>query len=913
MQIRDRVCRRTAALGLSAGLLLAACGGSSNRNNTAPEPQPQPQPTPVVEGLSISGRMLVPDTALVDSDTADADREPVSNDLEPQEVDGSRVTVSGYARSTGDITDPEADLLDNYLVTLEPGQAVNLFIAGDGLDNDLDLFLFEEDAEIGDFASISVAFGKFETVIAPADAAGPQRYRVQVFAFSGGSNYVLSTGPDTVGFVEPTPLPFGETLAFVPGQLIVKMKQAPADGVEAKAQAKSLGANTLASVPGGPQLLDVSVRPKSAALGVLSGATDSEKALALSTLYDLKTLRRNPDVEYAQLNRIMRPLLVPDDPLFSQQAWHYNLINLPQAWDLTQGSADVIVAVLDSGILTEHPDLAPNLDPSDPDGYDFIQNPSLAGDGDGPDGDASDPFAPSHGTHVAGTISAATGNGVGVAGVGWNTRLMPIRVISSLGSDIATFFDVFNGLLYAAGLPNSSGALPARAADIANLSLGAVSDLTSIGPDLQPGRQGSTSSPSFFEVDILRRVREAGLIVIAAAGNNGDRYAFFPASYDGVISVGAVNPASARSAFSTFNSEVDVSAPGGGILGTPEQQVISTDSEARDDGSLSASYQGSQGTSMASPHVAGVVALMKAVYPGLTPQILDQVLASGAITRDLGAPGKDWEYGHGLIDAHLAVMEAQRLADGGEPGPAIQTPNLAVVFPYQQSIDGNAFEQGPRPARVTAPGFTETLDLPGEPVTIGATIPFTVLNGGTGPLGEVSVSSDVPWATTFLPEPNPDGVIRGSIFLSDTQFTGGGGDLEQGGSFMLTVQAGDDMVETLVTVLGTAPTQVDEAPRPADLGPLRMRLLDGAQQTVVELQVSPNEDGFYDFSFDDLTPGEYGLVAGTDNDGDTRLCDAGEACAVFPLRDSPGAINVRDRSQRDLLFRLGFNASVSAD
>lgn len=912
MHISELGDRQAVALSLVVSLLLAACGGSSNRTAATPEPEPVPVPAP--QGLSISGRMLVPDTAVVDSDTADTDRAQISNDLEPQVVEGSRVTVSGFARATDDITDPAADLLDNYLVTLEPGQAVNLFIAGDGLDNDLDLFLYEEGAEIGDFASISVAFGKFETVIAPADADGPQRYRVQIFAFSGSSNYVLSTGPDTVGFVEPTPLPSGQTLAFVPGQLIVKMKDAPADGIEAKAQAKSLGVNTLASVPDGPQLMDISARAKSATQAALSGSQSSEKALVLDTLYALKTLSRNPDVEYAQLNRILRPLLVPDDPLFSQQSWHYNLINLPLAWDLTQGSEDVIVAVLDSGILTQHPDLAPNLDPSDPNGFDFVQTVALAGDGDGVDDDASDPFgSPSHGTHVAGTVSAATGNGIGVAGVGWNTRIMPLRVLGQGGSDIATSFDVFNALLYAAGLPNSSGVLPARAADIANLSLGAASDLTSTGPDLQPGRLGITQPPSFFEIDILRRVREAGLIVIAAAGNNGDRYAFFPASYDGVISVGAIDPTSSRSVYSTFNSSVDVSAPGGGNLGTPEQQVISTDSEQREDGSLVPIYQGLQGTSMASPHVAGVVALMKAVHPGLTPEVLDQVLASGAITRDLGVPGKDWEYGHGLIDAHLAVMEALRLAAGGEPGPAIDMPNLAVVFPYPQSVDGNAFEQGPRPTRLTFPSFTETLDLPGEPVTIGATIPFTILNGGTGSLGEVSVSSDVPWATTSLLAPDADGLIRGFVSLSDTQFTAGGGDLEQGGSFTLTVQAGDDTIETRVEVLGTTPAQGEVEPRSADLGPLRMRLLDGAQQTVVELQVSPNVDGFYDFSFDDLAPGEYGLVAGTDNDGDGRLCDAGEACAVFPLQDSPGVINVRDRPQRDLLFRLGFNASVSAD
>src|SRR5262249_46916766 len=140
------------------------------------------------------------------------------------------------------------------------------------------------------------------------------------------------------------------------------------------------------------------------------------------------------------------------------------------AWDTTQGSDQVIVAVIDSGILSKHPDLVGKIVP----GYDFVRASGNSGDGDGLDSNPEDKGeAPYHGTLVAGIVAASTDTGLGVAGVGWKTRVMPVRAIGVDGS--GTSYDILQAVQYAAGMANDSGHVPTRSADIINLSLGGKS------------------------------------------------------------------------------------------------------------------------------------------------------------------------------------------------------------------------------------------------------------------------------------------------------------------------------------------------------------------------------------------------------------------------------------------------------
>ncbi|HRZ53410.1 MAG TPA: S8 family serine peptidase, partial [Candidatus Contendobacter sp.] len=201
---------------------------------------------------------------------------------------------------------------------------------------------------------------------------------------------------------------------------------------------------------------------------------------------------------------------------------------------------------------------------------------------------------------------------------------------------------------FAAGLANDSGTVPARRADVINASLG-----------------GATPSPT--EQSVYSQALAAGVIIVAAAGNDGTSEMNYPAALNGVIAVGAVDSSKARATYSNFGSWVTLVAPGGNI-----RQDVNGDGQvdgvlstvAKDTGgTLAYDYGIWQGTSMATPHVAGVMALMKAVAPSLTPQTVMSLLTSGALTDDLGAAGKDDQFGYGLINASKAVA-----AVGGNPG-----------------------------------------------------------------------------------------------------------------------------------------------------------------------------------------------------------------------------------------------------
>ncbi|MFA0810413.1 S8 family peptidase [Microbulbifer epialgicus] len=365
-------------------------------------------------------------------------------------------------------------------------------------------------------------------------------------------------------------------------------------------------------------------------------------------------LKQDPDVEYAEPDLIMRAMATPNDPSYLNQ-WHYfestGGLNLPNAWDVTQGEG-AVVAVLDTG-YRPHPDLIGNILP----GYDMISDTFISVDGDGRDSDATDPGdwyennacqipdpryweadSSWHGTHVAGTIAAVGNNNMGVTGVAYKAKVVPVRVLGRCGGYTS---DITDGIVWAAGGNVSGVPTNANPAQVLNMSLGSP----------------SAASCSISYQNAISTARNLGATVVVAAGNAGAVANHPPGNCPGVINVAATNRSGGLSSYSNYGSAITVSAPGGqqSFLNDPNGILSTHNNGSRNPGSDSYFYN--QGTSMAAPHVAGAAALLYSVDPNLTPDEVESILTSTARSACNGC-------GAGIVDAAAAVA----VADGGDNG-----------------------------------------------------------------------------------------------------------------------------------------------------------------------------------------------------------------------------------------------------
>jgi len=365
-------------------------------------------------------------------------------------------------------------------------------------------------------------------------------------------------------------------------------------------------------------------------------------------------MRQNPNIEYAHEDKMLQIMATPNDPQYSDQ-WHYfeasGGLNLPQAWDTSTGSG-AVVAVIDTG-YRPHTDLVGNILP----GYDMISDRNIAADGNGRDSDArdvgdavvADQCGPGsrasnsswHGTHVAGTVAAVSNNNVGVAGVAYNAKIVPIRALGKCGGFTS---DIADSMIWGAGgsvpgVPNN-----ANPADVLNLSLG-----------------GGGSCDATSQAAINQAVSLGATVVVAAGNSSTNASSATPANCNNVVSVAATGRTGGRASYSNFGNVVDLAAPGGDInSGGTTAGVLSTLNTGRD-GPAADSYAYYQGTSMATPHVAGAAALLYSIDSSISPANVESILKSTARNFPATCNG----CGTGIVDAKAAV---DAVAGTGGPG-----------------------------------------------------------------------------------------------------------------------------------------------------------------------------------------------------------------------------------------------------
>jgi len=473
------------------------------------------------------------------------------------------------------------------------------------------------------------------------------------------------------------------TLSATP-RFIIKYRDGSAERTQAAARQHSLDAAATRAQPlvhmqadatGHSVPLHISTL-RATARGGMHVIRASQRLSAPEAKALMNSLAADPDVEYVAVDGMVHADALPNDPYLSTYQWHYGAglggARVTTAWDVTKG-AGIVVAVIDTG-ATHHADLVPNLLP----GYDFITDAFVSRRADDtrvPGGwDLGDwsaagecgsgaPASNSswHGTHVAGTIAEVTNNGIAGAGVAPEAKIVPIRVLGRCGGYDS---DIADAMVWAAGGTVPGVPTNPNPAEVLSLSLG-----------------GNETCPKIQQDAINAAVALGATVVVAAGNDNTDASTHAPAGCANVVAVGATGYSGQRASYSNYGPNVDLSAPGGaGTEGVPNGYIWSTLNTGKTVPEAD-TFGGYGGTSMATPHVSGVVALMQSVAPKpLTPAQVEGLLVASA--RPFPAK-PDQAIGAGIVDATAAVQRAQTFGQpvSGRPltsGIAETMPPLAA-------------------------------------------------------------------------------------------------------------------------------------------------------------------------------------------------------------------------------------------
>ncbi len=818
---------------------MAGCGGGGGNSNSEPPPD-------------LSGSIAIETNTRIDLDTADEIRLglSVNNDL-PENAQGlpANAAVGGYLSSAGgDYIGPASrfrfyrDHIDLYTAELIPGTRISLQIfssPADFLATDAELptrrvrILKSEAGGLIEATEPVSATSNLDPInITLPDGFEPGSYIIELSTSAGRPfRYVLSLADPTSvrGFNARYTEP-----AFVMDEAVVRM--APQAGVQALA---ALGVSSRKHLGDDVWLIQ---RGPTGVRAMSGSAGAGERKAAIDWV---RSLGQQPGIDLAEPNYVYASMMVApdDDDLYSRQ-WALPFIQVPLAWQVAETSgAGVGIAVLDTGLFSVtpvaggnwHPDLAENvrLLPGIMDyvsgSLDIDQEDTGLRDSNPADpGDGRAQSSNFHGTHVAG-IAAAADNAEGIVGVAPNALIYPVRVLGRDG--LGSGADLIAAINWAAAQPEI---------DVLNLSLGGL------GP----------SELLKSAIDNAYKNGE-GQLIVAAAGNEASDQATYPAAYANVVGVGAVAGDGVRAGYSNVGPSVDVMAPGGDGSRDANQDgfpdVIVSSWGTDEGGEFLPSYAALQGTSMAAPHVAGVYALMKgklrADGSDYTPEQFLASLRAGALTRQVGPA---FEYGAGLIDALFAMDAA-----------------LAGDLPVTLSSSPSALQFN---AAVTSAELVLNAFPENEQVTVE------------------SATSSASWLLATIDQPQPPSSSARVTVTAET------GQLDAQKRYAteldisyLTASEGVKALTVPVSLkLGTSPDE-KEAGRHYVLVISAEGENNGG---VVSQAVVTSANGRYTFAFDDIEPGNYFLVAGTDTDNNGFICENGEACAEYPVNGLPETISL---------------------